>query len=239
MSRADVRAVLFDARRHADRPARAGRRDLRARRARSTASRCPPGALDDAFRRVLRARAADAPDRRTIARASAPGGATCVRATFRAADQMQRFADFEACFDALFAHYARPDAWRARARRARRARRAAQRAAARSPSPRTSTIACPRSSPASASPRYLDRGAGSRATRGVGEARPALLRAALASGSASTPAEAVVRRRRRPEQDLDGARARRLARDRRRRRLLVSPRFPTHDSSARTRGDPD
>jgi REG-2-like HAD superfamily hydrolase len=35
-----------------------------------------------------------------------------VRATFRAADQMQRFADFDACFAALFGHFARSDAWR-------------------------------------------------------------------------------------------------------------------------------
>lgn len=36
-----------------------------------------------------------------------------VRAVFRAADQMQRFADFEACFAALFARYAEPAAWEA------------------------------------------------------------------------------------------------------------------------------
>jgi putative hydrolase of the HAD superfamily len=37
-----------------------------------------------------------------------------VRAAFRAADDAQRFADFDACFAELFAHYARPEAWRAR-----------------------------------------------------------------------------------------------------------------------------
>lgn len=36
-----------------------------------------------------------------------------VRATFRAADQMQPLADFEAAFGALFDHYAQPAAWRA------------------------------------------------------------------------------------------------------------------------------
>jgi putative hydrolase of the HAD superfamily len=36
-----------------------------------------------------------------------------VRAVFRAADQMERFADFEAFFAALFAHYAEPGAWEA------------------------------------------------------------------------------------------------------------------------------
>jgi putative hydrolase of the HAD superfamily len=34
---------------------------------------------------------------------------------FRAADPDQRFADFDACFDALWRHYASPSAWRARA----------------------------------------------------------------------------------------------------------------------------
>jgi putative hydrolase of the HAD superfamily len=34
-----------------------------------------------------------------------------VRATFRAADQMQPFKNFEACFEAIYQYYARPDAW--------------------------------------------------------------------------------------------------------------------------------
>jgi putative hydrolase of the HAD superfamily len=38
-----------------------------------------------------------------------------VRSAFRAADDAQRFADFDACFAELFAHFARPEAWRARA----------------------------------------------------------------------------------------------------------------------------
>ena len=69
----------------------------------------PAWRLDDAFRRVLRGAppmpAADEAGERAWWR-------DVVRATFRAADQMQRFADFEACFDALFAHFARIDAWR-------------------------------------------------------------------------------------------------------------------------------
>lgn len=36
-----------------------------------------------------------------------------VRQTFRAADGTARFADFEAYFDALFAHFAEPAAWQA------------------------------------------------------------------------------------------------------------------------------
>jgi putative hydrolase of the HAD superfamily len=69
----------------------------------------PGWRVDDAFRRVLRAAppmlAADDDGERAWWR-------DIVRATFRAADQMQRFADFDACFAALFGHFARSDAWR-------------------------------------------------------------------------------------------------------------------------------
>lgn len=34
-----------------------------------------------------------------------------VRETLRAADSTVQLADFDACFDALFAHYSRPEAW--------------------------------------------------------------------------------------------------------------------------------
>jgi putative hydrolase of the HAD superfamily len=68
----------------------------------------PAWRLDDAFRRVLRGAppmvAADDAGERAWWR-------DVVRATFRAADQMQRFADFEACFAELFAHFADPAAW--------------------------------------------------------------------------------------------------------------------------------
>lgn len=68
----------------------------------------PAWRLDDAFARVLRG---------STAMPAASAGAErawwrdVVRATFRAADQMQRFADFERCFAAIFDHYARADAW--------------------------------------------------------------------------------------------------------------------------------
>ena len=69
----------------------------------------PGWRVDDAFRRVLRAAppmlAADDDRERAWWR-------DIVRATFRAADQMQHFADFDACFAALFGHFARSDAWR-------------------------------------------------------------------------------------------------------------------------------
>jgi putative hydrolase of the HAD superfamily len=79
-----------------------------ARIAREHGVAIPAWRLDDAFARVLRG-----------AEPMPAGGAAAerewwrgvVRATFRAADQMQRFADFDACFDALFAHFARADAW--------------------------------------------------------------------------------------------------------------------------------
>ena len=70
----------------------------------------PAWRVDDAFRRVLRGAppmiADDDAGERAWWRA-------VVRATFRAADQMQRFPDFEACFAALFAHFADASAWRA------------------------------------------------------------------------------------------------------------------------------
>jgi putative hydrolase of the HAD superfamily len=76
----------------------------------------PAWRLEDAFRRVL----AGAPP--MVPAGVAPEAVPArerdwwrdrVRAVFRAADQMQRFADFEACFAALFAHYAAPAAWEA------------------------------------------------------------------------------------------------------------------------------
>jgi putative hydrolase of the HAD superfamily len=79
-----------------------------ARIAREHGVAIPAWRLDDAFRRVLagapRMPSGDAAVERAWWR-------DVVRATFRAADQMQRFADFEACFDALFAHFARAGAW--------------------------------------------------------------------------------------------------------------------------------
>jgi hypothetical protein len=81
----------------------------------------PAWRVDDAFRRVLRSAppmlVADDAGERAWWR-------ELVRATFRAADQMQRFDDFEACFDALFAHFARPEAWLPRPAHARRWRAA-------------------------------------------------------------------------------------------------------------------
>jgi putative hydrolase of the HAD superfamily len=70
----------------------------------------PAWRLDDAFARVLRSAPPMPPGPDAAERA---WWRDVVRATFRAADQMQRFADFEACFAALFAHFAAPAAWRA------------------------------------------------------------------------------------------------------------------------------
>jgi putative hydrolase of the HAD superfamily len=87
-----------------------------ARLARAHGVAIPAWRLDDAFRRVL----ASAPP---MLFPGVPEGAVAerergwwrdlVRAVFRAADQMQRFADFEAFFAGLFGHYAEPAAWQA------------------------------------------------------------------------------------------------------------------------------
>jgi putative hydrolase of the HAD superfamily len=87
-----------------------------ARLARARGVGIPAWRLDDAFRRVL----AGAPP--MVFPGAAPAELPArerawwrdvVRAVFRAADQMQPFADFEAFFAALFAHYAAPSAWEA------------------------------------------------------------------------------------------------------------------------------
>lgn len=79
-----------------------------ARVAREHGVAIPAWRLDDAFARVVRAAAPMPPGDDAAERA---WWRDRVREVFRAADQMQRFGDFEACFDALFAHYARADAW--------------------------------------------------------------------------------------------------------------------------------
>ncbi len=86
-----------------------------ARHARAQGVDVPAARLEEAFRRVLRS----APPMLFPGRPPARVGELerawwrdRVRETFRAADQMARFTDFEACFEALFAHFARPDAWR-------------------------------------------------------------------------------------------------------------------------------
>lgn len=68
----------------------------------------PAWRLDDAFARVLRGAP---PMPATSADVERDWWRAVVRATFRAADQMQPFADFEACFAALFDHYASAAEW--------------------------------------------------------------------------------------------------------------------------------
>lgn len=67
----------------------------------------PPWRLEDAFRRMLRA-APPIPIGEEGERAWWREG---VRTTFRAADQMQQFADFEACYQAIYEFYAHAEAW--------------------------------------------------------------------------------------------------------------------------------
>jgi putative hydrolase of the HAD superfamily len=103
-----LRAVLLDAAGTLIHPREAVGESY-ARIAREHGVDVPGWRVDDAFRRVLRAAppmlAADDDGERAWWR-------DIVRATFRAADQMQHFADFDACFAALFGHFARSDAWR-------------------------------------------------------------------------------------------------------------------------------
>lgn len=79
-----------------------------ARIARDYGVTVPAWRLDDAFARVLRAAPPMPPGPDAAERA---WWHDVARATFRAADQMQRFADFEACFAALFDRFAETDAW--------------------------------------------------------------------------------------------------------------------------------
>ncbi len=88
-----------------------------ARFARGQGVEIPPARLDEAFGRIL----AQAPARVFPAASAAQVPALerawwrdVVRGTFRAADQGQRFRDFDAFFDALFVHYGGADAWAAR-----------------------------------------------------------------------------------------------------------------------------
>ena len=83
----------------------------------------PAWRIEDAFARVLRSAPARVFPGASLAEAARRERAAwreIVRATFRAADQTARFAaqrahdSFDACFDALWEHYARPGAWCAR-----------------------------------------------------------------------------------------------------------------------------
>lgn len=83
-----------------------------ARVAREYGVRLPAARLGDAFARVL---ASAPPNVHTGAEAAARERAwwrARVRETFRAADGRARFEDFEACFAALWRHYAGAAAWR-------------------------------------------------------------------------------------------------------------------------------
>lgn len=109
-----IEAVVFDAAGTLIRPAEpVGETYARVARAHGVA--IPAWRLDDAFRRVLAAAPPmvfpGLPPEQVAGRERA-WWRDLVRAVFRAADQMQRFGDFEACFAALFAHYAEPAAWR-------------------------------------------------------------------------------------------------------------------------------
>jgi putative hydrolase of the HAD superfamily len=86
-----------------------------ARLARRHGVELPAARLDEAFARVLAVAPPNAHPGVPLAEAAERERAwwrARVRETFRAADGTVRFADFEAYFDALWRHYAEPEAWR-------------------------------------------------------------------------------------------------------------------------------
>jgi putative hydrolase of the HAD superfamily len=110
------RAVLFDAAGTLIAP-REPIGETYARIAEKHGAAISPWRLEDAFARVWRAAPAMVypglpPD--ASARREREAWRAIVRQTFLAADSAVRPADFEACFDELFAHFARGSAWRAR-----------------------------------------------------------------------------------------------------------------------------
>ena len=114
-----IRGVCFDATGTLIEPAESIG-ETYGRAARAAGVRLPAWRLDDAFQRVLR----HAPP---LGEAGSTGTTQAereaaeiawwrerVRQTFQAADSTVRFADAEAFFAGLFAHYRRPEAWRVR-----------------------------------------------------------------------------------------------------------------------------
>jgi len=86
------------------------------RLARAHGVELPAWRLEDAFGRIVAAAPAMAfpgEPRERVCALERAWWRSRVRETFRAADQSAHFTDFDACFDAIFAHYARADAWRA------------------------------------------------------------------------------------------------------------------------------
>ena len=76
----------------------------------------PAWRLEDGFRRILRGAPpmvfAEEPEA-SLPAAERAWWRARVRETFKATDQTARFADFDAFFDAVFAHYASASAWQA------------------------------------------------------------------------------------------------------------------------------
>ncbi len=112
---ARLRAVLLDAAGTLIRP-RVPVGETYAARARAHGLALPAWRLDDAFRRVWRAAPPMCfPDALPAQRRERERDwwRRLVRDTFRATDQTARIADFDALFEDLWAHYARPEAWQA------------------------------------------------------------------------------------------------------------------------------
>jgi putative hydrolase of the HAD superfamily len=109
-----LRAVLFDAAGTLIRTAEPVG-ETYAREARARGVELPAWRLEDAFERVLRRAPPmvfpEAPPSR-IPVLERQWWRRRVRETLRAADSTVRFADFDAWFEALYRHFARPEAWR-------------------------------------------------------------------------------------------------------------------------------
>src|SRR5688572_1489336 len=75
-------------------------------------AKVPASRLDEAFRRVLAAAPPNVQTGPAAAEREQSWWRERVRETFRAADGMARFDDFETFFARVFAHYAEASAWR-------------------------------------------------------------------------------------------------------------------------------
>jgi putative hydrolase of the HAD superfamily len=111
-----LRAVLFDA--HGTLiELREPVGESYARLAAAHGVRLPAWRVGDAFARILRqAEPMVFPDLPPddVAAAERAWWRRVVRGTFRAADSTARFDDFDACFEAIYAHFSDPAVWRAR-----------------------------------------------------------------------------------------------------------------------------
>ena len=109
-----IQAVVFDAAGTLIRP-REPVGETYARFARDFGVELPPARIEEAFLRVFAAAPPNVHPGRSMAEAAVLERRWWwerVRETFRAADQMVRFDDFDACFERLWTHFGRGSAWK-------------------------------------------------------------------------------------------------------------------------------